>query len=147
MLELLYATGLRVSELVALNMDDVSLAAGYVRCIGRRGRERRLPLATRAVQAMDIYLRDGRPRLLRPGDEPAVFLNQRGERLTRQGFWLLMRDYTRRAGISDDITPHTLRHSFAAHTLSSGADIRSLQELLGHASSSTTQMYSRFGGR
>jgi integrase/recombinase XerD len=144
MLELLYASGLRVSELVALNQDDVSVATGYARCIGRRGRERRMPLSQRAVLALDIYIRDGRPRMARPGEETALFLNQRGERLTRQGFWLLMRDYTRRAGISEDITPHTLRHSFAAHTLASGADIRSLQELLGHASSSTTQMYSRF---
>ncbi len=144
MLELLYATGLRVSELVALNIDDVSLASGYARCVGRRGRERLLPLPPRVVDAVDRYLRDGRPRLAHGGDSPALFLNQRGERLTRQGFWLLMRDYTRRAGITDEITPHTLRHSFAAHTLASGADIRSLRELLGHASASTTQMYSRF---
>ncbi len=147
MLELLYATGLRVSELVALNLDDVSLASGYVRCVGRRGRERLLPILPRVVDAMDNYLRDGRPRLAHGGDSPALFLNQRGERLTRQGFWLLMRDYTRRAGITDEITPHTLRHSFAAHTLASGADIRSLRELLGHASASTTQMYSRFTQR
>ncbi len=144
MLELLYATGLRVSELVALNTEDISLASGYARCVGRRGRERLLPLSPRAVEAMDAYLRDGRPRLTRGGDDPALFLNQRGERLTRQGFWLLMRDYTQRAGIADDITPHTLRHSFAAHTLASGADIQSLRQLLGHASASTTQMYSRF---
>jgi integrase/recombinase XerD len=146
MLELLYATGLRVSELVALNLDDVSVATSYARCVGRRGRERLLPLNPRVVKTLDTYLRDGRPRLARPGDEQALFLNQRGERLTRQGFWLLMRDYTRRAGISSDVTPHSLRHSFAAHTLAGGADIRSLQELLGHASSSTTQMYSRFSG-
>jgi integrase/recombinase XerD len=144
MFELLCATGLRVSELVALNVDDVSVATGYVRCVGRRDRERLLPLPQRVVDTLDVYLRDGRPRLARPGDELALFLNQRGERITRQGFWLLMRDYARRAGIPDDITPHTLRHSFAAQTLASGADIRSLQELLGHASPSTTQMYARY---
>lgn len=144
MLELIYATGLRVSELVALNIDDISVAAACARCIGRRGRERLLPLSPRVIDALESYTRDGRPRLAHGGDTEALFLNQRGERLTRQGFWLLMRDYTRRAGISDDITPHTLRHSFAAHTLAGGADIRSLRELLGHASASTTQMYSRF---
>ena len=143
MLELLYATGLRVSEMMALNTDDVNVEAGYVRCTGRGSRERVVPIHPRAVGALDQYLTYGRPNLMRGDDEPAMFLNYRGSRLTRQGFWLIIKAYAEAAGINRGITPHTLRHSFAAHTLGSGAKLPDVQKLLGHASISTTQMYTR----
>lgn len=141
MLELLYATGMRVSELVALNVDDISLDGEYVRCTGRN-RERRLPLTESTVTAVEEYLDLARPQLARGSREPdnSLFLNHRGQRLTRQGFWLILKRYAARLGI-DELTPHTLRHSFAKHMLANGADLRSVQQLLGHASISTTQIY------
>ena len=141
MLELLYATGMRVSELVSLNSEDVSTDAGYVRCVGKAGKERIVPIHARAAQSIAEYLAAARPRLAREARQNALFLNHRGERLTRQGFWLIIKNYARAAGISSDITPHTLRHSFATHLLRSGADLRNVQELLGHANISTTQIY------
>ncbi|MBI4198927.1 MAG: site-specific tyrosine recombinase XerD [Chloroflexi bacterium] len=143
MLELLYASALRVSELVSLNLRDVNLAEGYVRCLGKGSKERVVPLHRRAVEAVGTYLEQARRALLgpeRPG-ETAMFVNRRGERLTRQGFWLILKGYAREAGIAGPITPHTLRHSFATHLLTRGASLRYVQELLGHASIATTQVY------
>ena len=141
MLELLYATGMRVSELTSLNLDDVNTSAGYARCLGKGSKERMVPVGFQAVKAVEDYVSQGRPQLARTQDQHALFLNHRGERLTRQGFWLIIKAYAKQAGIPPDITPHTLRHSFATHMLNSGADLRSVQELLGHANISTTQIY------
>ncbi len=141
MLELLYATGMRVSELTSLNLDDINLSAGYVRCLGKGSKERIVPVGFQATRAVEQYLEQGRPQLARSQTQQALFLNHRGERLTRQGFWLIIKAYAKQAGIRTDITPHTLRHSFATHMLNSGADLRSVQELLGHANISTTQIY------
>ncbi len=142
MLELLYATGMRVSELVALNMPDIDLAAPTVQCHGKGDRQRTLPINGTAVTSLEEYFDLARPELARSASQPteALFLNHRGKRLTRQGFWLILKGYAEDLGY-DDLTPHTLRHSFAAHMLSNGADIRQVQELLGHASISTTQIY------
>jgi len=141
MLELLYAGGMRVSELVALNVEDVNVGAGFVRCLGKGSKERVIPVHERAVAAIKSYLAEARPGLLRGNDEQALFLNRRGERLTRQGFWLILKGYAKAAKITKPVTPHTLRHSFATHVLSGGADLRSVQELLGHANISSTQIY------
>jgi integrase/recombinase XerD len=139
MLETLYATGMRVSELVGLDMADLELGQGIVRCNGRAGRERAVPLSEGATRALRAYLEAGRPALA-PEDERALFLNHRGSRLTRQGFWLILKSYAARAGLGD-ISPHTLRHSFASHALKRGAELRDVQQLLGHVSISTTQIY------
>jgi integrase/recombinase XerD len=141
MLETLYATGMRVSELVALDCDDVNLLERHMRCAGRTSRERLIPLRARAVEAIDHYLFQARP-LLVLREENALFLNHRGNRLTRQGFWLILKSYASKAEISD-ITPHTLRHTFATHALGRGVDLREVQQLLGHVSISTTQVYRR----
>ncbi len=144
MLELLYATGMRVTELVSLDIEDVDLGAGRVRCVGRGRRVRVLPVRAAARDAVQLYVERGRNALLRaPSAHGPLFLNHRGQRLTRQGFWLIIKARARDAGISASITPHTLRHSFAAHRLNEGADLRSLQETLGHASISTTQIYTQ----
>ena len=139
-LHLLYASGMRVSELVSLNLNDVDLVGGFVRCFGKGHKERIIPIAPRAAQAVDDYLKELRPRLIHSPEEPALFLNARGERLTRQGLWQILKEYAKSVGL-EGITPHTLRHSFATHMLSGGADLRSVQELLGHANISTTQVY------
>jgi len=141
MIELLYAAGMRVSELVSLNMGDVNLEAGFVRCLGKGAKERIIPIHQQAVKAVDEYMVAARPRLLRGEEEEALFLNRRGERLTRQGFWLILKAHAKAAGIKRAVTPHTLRHSFATHILSGGADLRAVQELLGHANISSTQIY------
>jgi len=144
MLELLYATGMRVTELISLNLDDVDLEASTVRCYGKGAKERILPIHRRAVEALQRYLEKGRPQLLHNGgDERALFLNPRGQRLTRQGLWLIVKEYVQEAGLAPHVTPHTLRHSFATHMLNRGADLRNVQHLLGHASLSTTQVYTR----
>jgi integrase/recombinase XerD len=143
MLELLYATGMRVSELVSLNADDLNVLAGCVRCAGRSGRERVIPVEYGRMQTVDLYVRHARPMLMRYPEQQALFLNHRGERLTRQGFWLIIKGYAKRAGIDAIVTPHTLRHSFAAHQVSSGAELKALQEILGHASISSTQVYTQ----
>ena len=142
MLELLYATGIRVSELIGLNMDNLNLSAGFVRC-GSRGRERMIPLYPAAVRALDDYIRHVRPQMIEHPDEQALFVNMNGERMSRQGFWKLIKHYQEKAGIDKEITPHTLRHSFAAHLLENGADLRSIQEMLGHADISSTQIYAQ----
>ncbi len=143
MLELLYATGMRVSELVSLSVADVNLDEGYVRCRGKGYKERIIPVYPEAIRALRVYIDEARPRLRRRRDEPALFLNRRGNRLTRQGFWLLLKSLAAEAGITHSITPHTLRHSFATHLLRGGAALRHVQELLGHSSISTTQIYTR----
>jgi integrase/recombinase XerD len=140
MLELLYASGMRVSELVALNLDDI-IGDSYVRCFGKGHKERIIPIHQRAVLAVEEYVKGARPKLTQNNQERALFLNRRGERLTRQGFWQILKAYAKQAELGADITPHTLRHSFATHMLSGGADLRSVQELLGHANISTTQVY------
>jgi len=143
MLELLYATGLRVTELVSLDLDNISLEprSPSVRCLGKGAKERTIPIHEQAVRALVAYLNEGRGRLVKNKKERALFVNRRGERLTRQGFWLILKHYAREAGIPDPVTPHTLRHSFATHMLRGGAPLRSVQELLGHANISTTQVY------
>jgi integrase/recombinase XerD len=141
MLELLYATGIRVSELIALNVDDLDLNAQLLHCSGR-SKERVIPLYPAAIRAVSDYLNAVRPQLIRSPEESALFVNMGGERMSRQGFWKLIKYYQEKAGIKKDITPHTLRHSFAAHLLENGADLRSIQEMLGHADISSTQIYS-----
>ncbi|AGG08171.1 site-specific tyrosine recombinase XerD [Dehalococcoides mccartyi] len=141
MLELLYASGMRVTELVNLNMLDVDLKEGFVRCFGKGRKERMIPIYPQAAQSVQEYLNEIRPNLVRAETEKALFLNRRGDRLTRQGLWQILKAYAREAGLDDVVTPHTLRHSFATHMLSGGADLRSVQELLGHANISTTQIY------
>jgi integrase/recombinase XerD len=141
MLELLYGGGMRVSELVSMNTSDLNLGAGFVRCFGKGSKERIIPIHEKATQSLEEYLEKARPLLLRNRDEAALFLNRRGERLTRQGFWLIIKAYAKSADIKTEVTPHTLRHSFATHMLSGGADLRAVQELLGHANISSTQIY------
>jgi len=144
LLELLYATGLRVSELVSLDVDDVNLASATVRVVRPKDkRERIVPIHDRAIEPMQEYLERGRTRLLHDPQEPALFLNHRGERLTRQGLWLIVKQYVREIGIEEKVTPHTLRHTFAAHMLDKKADLEYVQELLGHAHISTTQVYTQ----
>lgn len=145
MLRLLWATGMRVSELIALDVPDVDMSIDMVRCLGKGSKERQIPFGPNARVALVQYLEDGRPPLVRREIERALFLNHHGQRLTRQGFWLILKAYARRAGI-DDISPHTLRHSFATHFLNearkAGEDgLRVVQELLGHSNISTTQIY------
>jgi integrase/recombinase XerD len=141
MLEALYGAGLRISELVGLDVDDVDLEEGSVRVVGKGSRERVVPLGRYAVAAVEGYLVRGRPALARPRTRGGLFLNQRGGRLTRQGCTNIVKAMARRAGIRKRVTPHMLRHSFATHLLEGGADVRVVQELLGHASVATTQIY------
>ena len=140
-LEILYATGLRVTELISLNLDDVNTAEGYVRTLGKGGKERMTYLHPEATFALKSYLKKSRPKLGKPKKEKAIFLNRRGERLTRQWVWAIMKNSAKRANIDQKITPHVLRHSFATHLLQGGAPLRYVQELLGHASITTTQIY------
>lgn len=140
MLELLYATGIRVSELIGLNVGDVNLTVGFIRCRGNE-KERIIPLYQAAIKALQDYVRDIRPRIVANDDEEALFVNMSGERMSRQGFWKIIKYYQEKAEIDKDITPHTLRHSFAVHLLQNGADLRSIQEMLGHADISSTQIY------
>ena len=140
MLELLYATGIRVSELISLDLDDLNLSAGFIRCRSK-GKERIIPLYHGAVKALQDYVKNIRPQLIANSGEEALFVNMNGERMSRQGFWKIIKCYQEKAGIEKDITPHTLRHSFAVHLLENGADLRSIQEMLGHADISSTQIY------
>ena len=141
MLEMLYATGIRVSELIGLDVGDVNLAGGFIRCRSKT-RERIIPLYRTAIKALRDYITDIRPRIISGPDEQALFVNMNGGRMSRQGFWKIIKYYQEKAEISKDITPHTLRHSFAAHLLENGADIHAIQEMLGHADISSTQVYS-----
>jgi integrase/recombinase XerD len=144
MLELLYATGIRVSELISLNLSDLNLDVGYLKCRGKGSRERIVPVGSVALKSVRQYLAEGRPCLAASaGEEPSLFVNHHGRRLTRQGFWKIVKKYAQEAKIKKHITPHTLRHSFATHLLENGADLRSVQEMLGHADISTTQIYTQ----
>ncbi len=145
MLELMYATGLRVTELISLDLEDVQLGDDrpHVRLVGKGNRERQIPLPEQPASEVAEYVRTARARLVGQRPETALFVNRRGERLTRQGFWLILKGYAAAAGIDGRVTPHTLRHSFATHMLRGGMDIRMVQELLGHANISTTQVYTQ----
>jgi integrase/recombinase XerD len=147
LLELLYASGMRVTELVSLDVSDVNLASRTVRVRGKKAssKERVIPVGDRALDALQVYVNKGRLQLVRDPEEPALFLNHRGQRLTRQGLWLIIKHYVDEVGISEDVTPHTLRHSFAAHKLSQGKSLQDIQKLLGHANISTTQVYQHVG--
>lgn len=140
MLRMLWATGMRVSELITLDTEHVDMSNDHVRCVGKGSKERQIPFGLKARAALVQYLDEGRPVLMRRAMERALFLNHHGERLTRQGFWLILKAYAKRAGI-DRISPHTLRHSFATHLLNNEAELRVVQELLGHSNISTTQIY------
>ena len=142
MLELLYATGIRVSELIALNVNDVNTSAGIIRCKSH-DKERIIPLYPAAIRAIAEYVEFIRPQMISSPDEQSLFVNVGGERMSRQGFWKIIKTYQVKAQIDKPITPHTLRHSFAAHLLENGADLRSIQEMLGHADISSTQIYSQ----
>jgi len=141
MLEILYATGLRVSELVALQLGDLQLDVGYLTAFGKRSKQRIVPLGEAATAELRRYLSEARARLDKQRGSQCVFLNRSGEGLTRQGFWKIIKRRAREAGITRNIMPHTLRHSFATHLLENGADLRSVQAMLGHADISTTQIY------
>ena len=146
MLELLYATGIRVSELINLDLCNLNLSASIIRCESR-GKERIIPLYPSAVRALAEYVEKVRPQMVEQPDEQALFVNLNGRRMSRQGFWKIIKYYQEKAGIKKDITPHTLRHSFAAHLLENGADLRSIQEMLGHADISSTQIYTQVVGQ
>ncbi len=140
LLEVLYATGLRVSELVSLTLKQMDLRRGVVRPLGKGGKDRVVPMVAMAVDKVQLYLDQGRPHLLHGRTSPYVFINHRGGKLSRQGFWKLLKQYALKAGVKT-LSPHTLRHSFASHLLSRGANLRVLQMLLGHADLATTQIY------
>ena len=142
MLELLYATGIRVSELIGLNIDDVSLPGSFIRC--ESGEKMRIiPIYPEALQALREYIETVRPKMIAVPTEHSLFVNVSGERMSRQGFWKIIKHYQEKAHIEKDITPHTLRHSFAAHLLENGADLRSIQQMLGHSDISSTQVYTQ----
>lgn len=142
MLELLYATGIRVTELISLNVTDVSLSGGFIKCSNNE-KMRIIPLYPAAVKALADYMNDIRPKMIADPREDSLFVNISGERMTRQGFWKIVKHYQEKAQIEKEITPHTLRHSFAAHLLENGADLRSIQEMLGHSDISSTQVYAQ----
>lgn len=142
MLELLYATGIRVSELIHLTTEDLNLSTGFLRC-SSRGKVRFIPLYPTAVSALKVYLENVRPSMVAEPDENTLFVNVSGEPMSRQGFWKIIKHYQEKAGIKKEITPHILRHSFAAHLLENGADLQSIQEMLGHADISSTQIYAK----
>lgn len=142
MLELLYATGIRVSEMIELNLTDVHLMMGFIRCFGKGRKERIVPIGEQATKALEQYIQKARPKLYKQkNDTDALFLNHHGKRISRQGFWKNLKKIAQEAGIQKELTPHTLRHSFATHLLENGADLRAVQEMLGHADISTTQIY------
>ena len=143
MLEFAYATGMRVTEMISLNLDDVMLDEGYVVCKGRN-KSRNIPLGTMSLKALKEYIEDARPYLIKDENEEALFVNVNGTRLTRQGFWKIVKYYKEQAHIEKDITPHVLRHSFATHLLQNGADLKAIQTMLGHSDISSTQVYMQF---
>jgi integrase/recombinase XerD len=142
MLELLYATGIRVSELIQLDVLSLNIELAFIKC-NKGAKERVIPIGSMAISALKEYLGKSRPLLIQSPDETALFVNINGNRLTRQGFWKIIKQYKNQAQINKDITPHTLRHSFAAHLLENGADLRSIQEMLGHSDISSTQIYAQ----
>ncbi|MBE7026490.1 MAG: site-specific tyrosine recombinase XerD [Ruminococcaceae bacterium] len=141
MLELLYATGIRVSELILLDIDDINISMGFLKCQSGRGRV--IPLGSLAMSACADYIQQARNVMIKDDKERALFVNCNGRRLTRQGFWKIIKQYKLKANITGELTPHTLRHSFATHLLENGADLRSIQEMLGHSDISSTQVYSQ----
>ncbi|WP_456278440.1 site-specific tyrosine recombinase XerD [Bacillus sp. AK128] len=141
MLEVLYATGIRVSELIGLDLGDIHLTMGFLRCVGKGNKERIIPVGRAASEALENYLDRGRVELIGKKTTDALFLNHHGNRISRQGFWKILKRLTAEASIKKELTPHTLRHSFATHLLENGADLRAVQEMLGHADISTTQIY------
>lgn len=141
MFETLYATGLRVSEIISLELSDLKIDAGFLTCLGKGSKERIVPLGETCTKVLKDYLCSGRNELRKGKPELHLFMNTRGRKMTRQGFWKIMKKYARKAGISKRLSPHIIRHSFATHLLANGADLRSLQMLLGHADISTTQIY------
>lgn len=147
MIEVLYATGLRVSELINLRLDDLHLELGLIQTIGKGDKERIIPIGDVAIHWLNRYLAEGRPRLGRQQVDQIIFLNDHGRQLTRQGIWKLIKQWVAAAGITKDVSPHTLRHSFATHILENGADLRIVQELLGHADISTTQIYTHISNK
>lgn len=142
MLELLYATGMRVTELISLNVSDLSIEGEFVHC-NSAGKSRIIPIYPAAVKTLSYYIKHIRPNMIDSQAEEALFVNISGERISRQGFWKILKGYQQQAGIDKDITPHTLRHSFATHLLENGADLRSIQEMLGHSDISSTQIYAQ----
>ncbi|NLY43820.1 MAG: site-specific tyrosine recombinase XerD [Clostridiaceae bacterium] len=142
MLELLYATGIRVSELIQLDIDDINLEMGFIKC-NKGNKERIIPLGSVAIHALEEYINKARKMMIQDPNETALFVNCNGRRLTRQGFWKIIKLYKNQAKINKEITPHTLRHSFAAHLLENGADLKSIQEMLGHSDISSTQIYAQ----
>lgn len=143
MLELLYATGIRVSELIGLDVEDVNLSMGYIRCSNNKG-ERLIPVGNKAVDALMLYIEKARNSMIKDANETALFVNRLGARISRQGFWKIIKHYQESSGIDTEITPHSLRHSFAAHLIQNGADLQSLKSMMGHSDISSTQVYTCF---
>lgn len=142
MLEILYVTGIRVTELVSLRIDDVNFSAGYIR-VKKKNSERHIPLGNRSIKLLKEYMEKVRPLLIRTEEEKALFINTNGQKMTRQGYWKILKQYKEQAKIDKDITPHTIRHSFAVHMLQSGTEVKKVQELLGHTDVASTMMYTQ----
>ncbi|WP_090926865.1 site-specific tyrosine recombinase XerD [Salibacterium qingdaonense] len=147
MLELMYATGLRVSELCSLETGDIHLQMGFVHCLGKGNKERIIPLGKAAADAVEEYVQRARPALMKKKRHDVLFVNHHGNKLSRQGFWKILKESAAKAGVEKSLTPHTLRHSFATHLLENGADLRAVQEMLGHADISATQIYTHVSNR
>ena len=143
MLEFAYATGMRVTEIISLDIDDVNLSEGFVTCNSGK-KQRTIPIGTMSLKALKEYIEEARPVIIKDENEKALFVNTNGKRLTRQGFWKIIKYYKEQAHIAKDITPHVLRHSFATHLLQNGADLKSIQTMLGHSDISSTQVYVQF---